>query len=161
MQKKKIKTDKKEPSVSNEIKIEKDKTVEDLIRESKAEVPPVKEKKKETRGRPKKKRKPEWKSENYSSNSIAVMVNGFLCSFGNKIIGISKKGIPLTEDEKLKEGDSQIGEALCYTMEYYGLVMLEHPIFVMLIAVAGFGYTIYEKSGKAKKSIEQKKPIGT
>lgn len=140
------------PKVEAEIKIPAPtEDVETLIQKAKAEVkkPIIEKEVKKKRGRPRKKEKPELDMKKYGAYPIAKTVNSFLVRLGNGIIGASK-GLPLTKEEKLTEEDCEIGEALCYTLEYYGLE-ITHPIWVILIATGTFGWAITDKILKVRE----------
>uniref|UniRef100_A0A6M3Y0R1 Uncharacterized protein n=1 Tax=viral metagenome TaxID=1070528 RepID=A0A6M3Y0R1_9ZZZZ len=139
------------PKVEAEIKIPAPtEDVETLIQKAKAEVKkPIIEEVRKKRGRPKKKPKPELDMKKYGAYPIAKTVNSFLVRIANGVIGAAK-GLPLTKEEKLKDEDCEIGEALCYTFEYYGLE-ITHPIFVILIATGTFGWAITDKILKVRE----------
>jgi len=134
--------------VKKEIKIPSTKvpiSADDLIKKAKEEVikkEKEKEEKKPKRGRPKKK-KPEFDVEKYKENPISKSINSFLIRVGNGIIGAVKKS-PLNKDEALQQGDCLIGEAICYTKEYYGIELM-HPIIVIIVVTGMFGWTITDK----------------
>lgn len=133
------------------ITIEESETVKDLLKRAKATKPEKTEKKKkETRGRPKKVKKPtSYDPKAYEQNLIAKTLDSFLIRLGNGLLGIAKK-MPLTEKEKLTNEDIMIGEAICYTMDYYG-IGIDHPIFVMILAVGAFSWTLFDKTQELKE----------
>jgi len=155
--KKEKKAEKKEQP-EKEIPIKTDETVEKLLTEARAEKPTeIEEPTKRKRGRPKKKVKPEADAslKSYAGNPIALTLNGFLVHFGNSLLKVSKKGAPLTDQEKLTEKDCQIGEALCYTIEYYG-IEIAHPIMVLIICFGAFGWTLFSKTKTIKENVQKK-----
>ena len=152
----------KEPPKGIEIKTTKD--VDLLIARAKAEKPKKKEVKKPKKrlGRPPKKKKPELDLKNYAKHPIAVTLNGFLVFFSNAMLKIVKKA-PLTKDEKMTEEDCEVGEAICYSIEYYGLE-LAHPIVVILVATCAFGWQLFSRTSKIKETesiLDAEKKHGT
>jgi len=115
-------------------------------------IEPVIPKKKETRGRPKKKKLPVWNKKTYSNHPLAQSLNGMVTAIINKTA--------LKNAEKLKPEEIEIGEAIAYTVEYYGMDWIDHPLAIMVFAGLGLGYAVYVKSTKKTKlteSVDKKK----
>lgn len=94
------------------------------------------------RGRPKKKKKPEYNKEEYSNNPMVKILNTAIVSTANKTL--------LRNHEKMTTEDTEIGEAVIYVLDYYSADILDHPIFVVISALLGFGAVIIDKRGKTQ-----------
>lgn len=141
--------------VKKEIKIPKvEDKVEDLLQKAKIETKkPILKKEEEKkpkrkRGRPKK-RKVEWDYDKYKEHPISKTIDSFMLRVGNGILTVIKKE-PLSKDEKLKDEHCQIGEAITYTMEYYGLE-ITHPIWILIIVVGMYSWAIIDRGIKIKE----------
>lgn len=118
---------------------------EKLLEKAKIVSEKTEEKPKKRRGRPPKRKKPRtYDAEKYKDSLIAKMTNNALIWVGNKSLE------PLPDSEKLTEKDCEIGEAVCYLMDYYG-VTLDHPLMIVFFAVTGYVWALGRKQVMLKK----------
>jgi len=140
---------KPEKPPKTEVKIDRKEDVEELIKRAKAPKP-IKEKKKETRGR-KKKVRPDATLQKYQDHPLAVEIDKGVCFAFNATF---------TKPNLMKPEDTNIGEALIYCGEYYGWRFFEHPILILGFAIGGTMWTAWQKREEAKKIKPKGKPVG-
>lgn len=123
---------------------------------SKTEVSPTPiTEKKRGRGRPKgskKKGKPTYSKGKYQENIMAKAIDNFL-------INVTNKTILKNATDKIGKTDIEIGEALCYTLDYYGADVLGHPAIVLLMAGLSLGMVIYNKMQTIPQVKEETKTL--
>lgn len=103
----------------------------------------TKPKKKETRGRPRKKVKPTWQPKKYREHVIANGINKFLTFLANKMV----------PENPLSEQECEIGEAILYTVDYYGITP-DHPLVILTFATGSYIGTYFSHKSKIKKKKE-------
>lgn len=101
----------------------------------------VKPPKKEPEKKKKKRKKPTWSETRYKRNPLAKLISKKITDFTNKVTLKDYKG-------KIKRDDVLFGEAIVYTVEYYGAVDINHPAFVLVSA--GLGYFLAVEGAKAQ-----------
>ena len=138
---------KPEKPAETEIKIKRKEEVAGLIAKAKASKP-VKEKKKETRGR-KKKVRPDATLAKYQNHPLAVEIDKGVCFAFNATF---------TKPNLMKPEDTNIGEALIYCGEYYGWKIFEHPILILGMAIGGTFWVAWQKREQARPKPEKSKP---
>ena len=138
---------KPEKPAKTDIKIERKEEVQELLDRAKAPKP-VKEKKKETRGRPRKV-KPDATLKKYQDHPLAVEIDKGICFAFNATF---------TKPDLMKPEDTNIGEALIYCGEYYGWKFFEHPILILIMAIGGTAWTAWQKREQAKPKAKPVKP---
>lgn len=102
------------------------------------------------RGRPKKeapKEKPKWnKGIAYKDNMIADVLNDTIALVLNKTV---------LKDNNVKPSELEIGQAVCYTLEYYlPNIPLDHPIMILALAAIGTVFLVNTKRKAAKETKE-------
>ena len=90
------------------------------------------------------KKKPAYDKKRYTDNLIAKAIDDFLLGLANRMV----------PEKPLTKADCEIGEALVYTIDYYGLTV-DHPLIILAFATGTFGYTIIEH----KKALAKTKKV--
>lgn len=136
-------------SVSNVKDSTKKSEVEGLLKRTEVSPPIVPTKpKKETRGRKKKKVKPTYTKNKYSTHPVAQVINKATC-------GIINKSALKDSTDKLKPQEIELGEATVYLLDYYS-DMLMHPAMIVVSAGVGVGIATLAKMQKIPRKTDEK-----
>jgi len=104
----------------------------------------------EKKEKPKKKsRKPTYSVRRYKSNPVSGVINKGVTDALNSTV--------LEHHQQLKKGDSQIGEATMFMVEYYTALDINHPALVMFSAVMGLTMTVMELRKKPAPEVKEAK----
>lgn len=139
------KLSKPEKPKEKEIKIEPREDVQDLIKKAKV-AKPVKIPSKSKRGRPRK-IKPDSTLAKYKGFPLAVEINKGVCFAFNTTF---------TKPNLMKPEDTNIGEAIIYSGEYYGWKFFEHPALILSMAILGTFWSAWQKREAEKKPKTEK-----
>lgn len=100
------------------------------------------------------KKKPKYTKGRYTRLPPTKVINKGIADSVNATILKDKK-------QKLKQSDTEVGEAIMYMVEYYTAIDVNHPVLVFMSAAMSLSFTIIQLANKEDEpGVVKKKKTG-